>query len=54
MLVLLAADDAGLGALFFRLHAPAQSVLTGLGLPEARVVIGAIALGHPASRPPTN
>ena len=54
MLVLLAADDAGLGALFFRLHTPAQSLLTGLGLPENRVVIGAIAVGHPASRPPAN
>lgn len=53
MLILLAAGDCGLGALFFRLHAPAESVLAGLGLPTTRVLIGALAIGHPASYPPT-
>lgn len=54
MLLLLAAADAGLGALFFHLHRPAESVLAGFDLPTSRVVIGAIALGYPASRPPAN
>jgi nitroreductase len=48
MLLLLAAHDAGLGALFFQLHAPQESVLAGLGVPGGRVTIGAIALGHRA------
>jgi len=48
MLVLLAAADAGLGALFFQLHAPAEDVLAGLGVPPTRVAIGAIAIGYPA------
>ncbi|MGD0742742.1 MAG: nitroreductase family protein [Acidimicrobiales bacterium] len=53
MLTLLAAADAGLGALFFQLHAPAETVLAGLGLPPTRVLIGALAIGHPALDPPT-
>lgn len=48
MLFLLAATDIGLGALFFRLHAPERDVLAGLGLPPDRVTIGAVALGYPA------
>jgi nitroreductase len=54
MLLLLAATDEGLGALFFQLHAPAGAVLAGFGLPTTRVLIGALALGRPASRPPAN
>jgi nitroreductase len=48
MLVLLAAADAGLGALFFQLHAPSETVLAGLGLPATMVTIGALAIGHRA------
>jgi nitroreductase len=54
MLVLLAAGDAGLGALFFQLHAPADVVLAGLGVATTRVVIGAIAIGYPAANSPEN
>ncbi|MDA8292001.1 MAG: nitroreductase family protein [Actinomycetota bacterium] len=48
MQLLLAAEDSGLGALFFRLHAPSDAVLAGLGAPSRRVTIGAVALGHRA------
>ncbi|MCU1493025.1 MAG: putative oxidoreductase [Acidimicrobiaceae bacterium] len=48
MQLLLAATDAGLGALFFRLHAEAGVVLEGLGAPAGRVAIGAVAIGRPA------
>jgi nitroreductase len=54
MLVLLAAADAGLGALFFQLHAPSEKVLAGLGLPATRVTIGALAIGHPAASAPAD
>jgi nitroreductase len=46
MLVLLAAEDAGLGALFFQLHGDAQVILEGLDVPARRELIGAIALGY--------
>jgi nitroreductase len=52
MLVLLAAHDAGLGGLFFQLHAPADALLEALGTPGGRVVIGALALGWPAADRP--
>lgn len=52
MTILLAASDAGLGALFFRLHGPAGEVLAALGAPTDRVMIGAIGLGHPAHSVP--
>ncbi|PZS16392.1 MAG: nitroreductase [Acidimicrobiales bacterium] len=48
MLILLGATDAGLGALFFRLHRSTEELLGGLGVPEGWVPIGAIALGWPA------
>ena len=54
MLMLLAAADASLGALFFQLHAPSQTVLAGLGLPATRVTIGALAVGHPAVSTPAD
>ena len=54
MLMLLAAADAGLGALFFQLHAPSEKVLAGLGLPATRVTIGALAIGHPAASAPAD
>ncbi len=47
MLLLLAAEDAGLGSLFFRLHGDPDTVLAGLGVPPRRCLIGAVALGHP-------
>lgn len=52
MQLLLAATDAGLGALFFRLHAPETSVLSGLGVPPGLTTIGAVALGHPGTHDP--
>lgn len=55
MLVLLAATDAGLGALFFRLHRGEAGVLDALGVPVGRRTIGALALGVPApGDPPTS
>ena len=48
MLLLLAATDAGLGALFFRLHRDPALLLGALGVPEGRQVIGAVALGYEA------
>ncbi len=46
--LLLAATAEGLGALFFRLHAPADAVLDALGVPPGRTCVGAVALGHPS------
>jgi len=45
MTILLAAADAGLGALFFRLHRPEDSVLASFGVPHGRRTVGAVALG---------
>jgi nitroreductase len=47
MLLLLAATDAGLGALFFRLHRDPRQFLAEAGVPADRQVIGAVALGWP-------
>jgi nitroreductase len=49
MLLLLAATDAGLGALFFRLHRDPGELLSALGVPDTKQVIGAVALGYEAS-----
>jgi len=49
MLLLLAATDEGLGALFFRLHRDPGALLRALGAPETSQVIGAVALGHEAA-----
>ena len=49
MLLLLAATDEGLGALFFRLHRDPGSLLAALGVSEGRQVIGAVALGYEAT-----
>lgn len=46
MLLLLAATDAGLGALFFRLHRDPAAYLADLGVPPGRETIGAVALGY--------
>jgi nitroreductase len=47
MLVLLAAQDAGLGALFFGVFRGADRLLASLGVPDGHQLIGAIALGYP-------
>jgi nitroreductase len=53
MLLLVAAVDAGLGALFFRIRAGERQLLDSLGVPPDRRPIGAVALGYPdrADRP---
>ncbi len=45
--LLLAAVDAGLGALFFGLFAHHRAVLDALGVPGDRTGIGVVALGYP-------
>jgi nitroreductase len=47
MLLLLAAEDAGLAALFFRLHRPAHVLEGAFSIPPGADVIGAVALGWP-------
>ena len=49
MLLLLAATDEGLGALFFGLFRGKEDLLPGLGVPEGYRAIGAVALGYPAA-----
>jgi len=53
MLLLLAATENGLGALFFGLHRDPGQLLARLGVPEDKQVIGAVALGYeePAGPP---
>ena len=46
MLMLLACEEARLGALFFRLHASQRHVLDALGVAPGIVTIGAVALGY--------
>ena len=48
MSILLAAEDEGLGALFFGIFRHAEEVLAALGVPPGLEPIGAIALGHRA------
>ena len=48
MSILLAAEDEGLGALFFGIFHQADAVLAALDVPAGLEPIGAIALGHPA------
>ena len=47
MTLLLAAEDAGLGALFFAVFSGEQQLRTRLCVPDAMQLIGAIALGWP-------
>lgn len=56
MLLLLAATDAGLGALFFAVLRGEQDLLADLGVPADHHPIGAVALGYPAAddRPSTS
>jgi nitroreductase len=52
MLILLAAVDEGLGALFFGMDPPNPSALhDAFGVPPQYEAIGAIAVGHPAPDP---
>lgn len=48
MTLLLAATDAGLGALFFAVFRGAEAVRSEFAIPADRQLLGAVALGHPA------
>ena len=48
MLVLLAATDLGVGAVYFGIFYGEEEALRELGVPEGHKPIGAIGLGHPA------
>ena len=52
MALLLAATDAGLGALFFGVFAGEAELRTALGIPDRLELLGAIALGLPAGDDP--
>ena len=47
MTLLLGAEDAGLGALFFGVFRNEVELRASLGIPEHLELLGAIALGHP-------
>jgi len=47
MILLLAAEDAGLGALWFGVFKQGEALATRLGIPADRQILGAVALGHP-------
>jgi nitroreductase len=49
MTLLLGADDAGLGALLFAVFHGEAELRAALGIPDDLQLLGAIALGHPAS-----
>jgi nitroreductase len=49
MLILLAATDLGLGALYFGITHGEQTLLRELGVPEGHKLLGVIGLGHRAS-----
>ncbi len=51
MTLLLAAEDAGLGALFFAVFNGEREVRAELGVPKGLQLLGAIALGWPAAEP---
>ena len=48
MTLLLAAEDAGLGALFFGVFRGERELRQRLGIPAGLELLGALALGHPA------
>jgi nitroreductase len=52
MLLLLAAEDEGLGALFFGVFRGGDKLLSTLGVPLGLELIGAVAIGHPAADEP--
>ncbi len=49
MLMLLTATDEGVGAWWFGVFHGAEALLDGLGVPQGRRLIGAVALGYPAA-----
>jgi nitroreductase len=49
MLMLLTATDEGVGAWYFGVFHGAGALLAGLGVPEGRRLVGAVALGYPAA-----
>ena len=49
MTLLLAAEDVGLGALFFGVFRGERELRQRLGIPPGLELLGAIALGHPAA-----
>jgi nitroreductase len=51
MTLLLAAEDRGLGALFFGVFRGEAELRTSLGIPADLQLLGAVALGWPVSRP---
>ena len=51
MLLLLAVEDAGLGALWFGVFRDGDRLAASLGIPPDRQVLGAVAVGHPALEP---
>ena len=52
MTLLLAAEAAGLGALFFGVFRGERELRRALDIPPGLELLGAIALGHPLDRPP--
>jgi nitroreductase len=52
MTLLLAAEDVGLGALFFGVFQGERELRHELGVPPGPVLLGAIALGHPVTDEP--
>ncbi len=53
MLLLLAAADAGLGALFFGQFGHTGAVKDAFAIPDRYEPLGTIAVGHPAAEPAT-
>ncbi len=51
MTMLLAAEDTGLGALFFGVFDNERRLRSALGIPDRLQLLGAIALGWPATEP---
>jgi nitroreductase len=49
MTLLLGAEDAGLGALFFGVFHNEDALRRELGIPDALQLLGAIAIGHPVA-----
>jgi nitroreductase len=48
MILLLAAEDAGIGALFFGVFKGERELRQALGVPHGLELLGALALGYPA------
>ncbi len=50
MTMLLAAEDVGLGALFFGVFKGERALRRALGIPSSMQLLGAVALGYPAAK----